>query len=136
MPVTLTTSNHPALKWNHSRVSTAEELLQNSCPEASRHSRKLIQHSFPSDLFHTSHISDSQQGFVWAVFRATIRREDVWFSILTQLNFFINAHAEELRSTFVAHDGQKALQIVGVGTTATVDFVALALLMTKKKIGL
>jgi hypothetical protein len=40
-------------------------------------------------------------------YHLVIRPEDVWFSILVQLNVYINAHAEELRSMFVAHSGQK-----------------------------
>ncbi|KDQ55839.1 hypothetical protein JAAARDRAFT_208606 [Jaapia argillacea MUCL 33604] len=37
--------------------------------------------------------------------------DDVWIAILTQLSFYINANAEELRSQFVAHEGKK--QLVG-----------------------
>ncbi|KAF5715712.1 hypothetical protein FMUND_6721 [Fusarium mundagurra] len=33
------------------------------------------------------------------------------FSILTQISFFINANAKELRSFFVAHDGKKELTV-------------------------
>src|SRR3954468_23309024 len=40
-----------------------------------------------------------------------IRPEDVWFSILVQINMYINAHAEELRSMFVAHKDQMELKI-------------------------
>jgi hypothetical protein len=61
----------------------------------------------------------------------TIRPEDVWFSILTQLSLFINAHAEDLRSLFVAHEGQKELTVTGLGTIENTDFGALALHMTK-----
>lgn len=48
-----------------------------------------------------------------------------------QLNFFINAHAEELRSLFVAHEGQKELTVVDAGTIHSADFGKLAVLMTK-----
>lgn len=41
-----------------------------------------------------------------------IRPEDVWFAILTQISFFINANAEQLRSFFVAHDGKKELEAI------------------------
>lgn len=60
-----------------------------------------------------------------------IRPEDVWFAILSQTNFFINAHAEELRSYFVTHDGQKELEVIEVGTLHSVDFGQLAQRMTK-----
>jgi hypothetical protein len=138
MPVTLTTANHSATKWKYPKVKTAEQLLERSCPEEHRRCQKLIQHSFSSGLFDTSHVSSSEHGFVWAVFHAysyhhhlTIRPEDVWFSILTQLSLFINAHAEDLRSLFVAHEGQKELTVTGLGTIENTDFGALALHMTK-----
>lgn len=38
--------------------------------------------------------------------------EDVWFAILSQISFFIKAHAEELRAHFVAHEGKKELEAV------------------------
>ena len=48
--------------------------------------------------------------------------EDIWFAILSQLSLYINAHAEELRSFFVAHEGQKALWIhYGSGSIHTID---------------
>jgi len=116
MPVTITTAKHRPRKWEAPKVSTAEELLKRSSPKDDRRSRRLIKSSFPRGLFPTSHISASQHGFIWAVVKAysdhhnlTIRPEDVWFSILTQLSFFVNAHAEELRSFFVSHDGKKEL---------------------------
>jgi hypothetical protein len=31
--------------------------------------------------------------------------------VLVQLNVYINEHAEKLRSMFVAHEGQKRLQL-------------------------
>jgi hypothetical protein len=40
-----------------------------------------------------------------------LRPEDVWFSVLVQLNVYINEHAEDLRSMLVAHEGQKELRL-------------------------
>ncbi|CAG7930142.1 unnamed protein product [Penicillium olsonii] len=138
MPVTLLTAGHSPRIWTAQKVSTAEELLERSSPEDHRRSQDLIQSSFPRSLFHSSHVSASEHGFVWAVFHAysehhnlTIRPEDVWFSILTQLSFFVNAHAEELRSFFVAHEGQKELEVIDAGNIKSVDFGALALRMSK-----
>jgi hypothetical protein len=45
-------------------------------------------------------------------YKLVIRPEDVWFSILTQLNAYINANAEQLRHLFVSHAGQEDLQII------------------------
>lgn len=38
-----------------------------------------------------------------------IRPEDIWFAVLTQFSFYVNANAEELRSSFVAHEGKRGL---------------------------
>lgn len=138
MPITLTTAAYSPRKWETPNVSTAEELFKHSCPNHHEHSRKLIQSSFQRKTFRTSHISASRNGFVWAVFLAyshhhnlTIRPEDVWFTILTQLSFFINAHAEDLRSFFVSHEGQKQLEVIENGDIHSVDFGTLALRMTR-----
>ncbi|KAF7304005.1 hypothetical protein MIND_00631700 [Mycena indigotica] len=40
-----------------------------------------------------------------------LRPDDVWLAIVTQFNFFVNANAELLRANFVAHDGQKNLEV-------------------------
>ena len=50
-----------------------------------------------------------------------LRPDDVWFAILTQISFYINAHAEDLCSIFVAHDGKKELSVIRVGNRHTVD---------------
>jgi len=40
-----------------------------------------------------------------------IRPEEVWFTILTQMNFYMNSHAEEIRDLFVDHEGQEVIYI-------------------------
>jgi hypothetical protein len=97
----------------------------------------MIQSSFPRNIFQTDHISASENGLVYSCFRAysdhhhlTLRPEDVWFAILSQTGFYVNAHAEELRHLFVAHEGQKELVVEEVGTVDSVDFGALAERMT------
>jgi len=138
MPVTLTTAEHPPRGWPESAVSSAEELLKRSCSDEYNQSQEVIQSSFSSHLLETSHVSSSVHGFVWALVHAysrhlnlTIRPDDVWFSILTEVNFYINANAEDLRSFFVAHEGQKQLTTIDVGTIHTVDFGKIALKFTK-----
>ncbi|OKL56803.1 hypothetical protein UA08_07778 [Talaromyces atroroseus] len=138
MPVTITTAEHAPRKWKAHKVSTAEKLLKESSPKDYRRCQNIIQSSFSRSQFRQSHISASTNGFVWAVFHAysshhnlTIRPEDVWFSILTQLSFFVNAHAEELRPFFVAHEGQKQLEVIENGSMDYADFGALAVRMTK-----
>ncbi|KAK3618573.1 hypothetical protein LTR56_024565 [Elasticomyces elasticus] len=56
-----------------------------------------------------------------------IRPEDIWNAVLTQLSFYINAHAEELRGQFVAHEGKKRLEVkYDSGDRYTVDFADFA----------
>ncbi|KAJ7219811.1 hypothetical protein B0H12DRAFT_1241420 [Mycena haematopus] len=68
-------------------------------------------------------------GFVHTVISAynhhhnlIIRPDDVWITILTQFNFFVNANAELLRASFVAHEGKKELTVRRQG----MDFAAMA----------
>lgn len=77
----------------------------------------LIQSSFDDTTADAQYLGASN-GFIDAAIMAynqhhhlIIRPEDVWFSVLVQLNVYINEHAEELRSMFVAHEGQKRLQL-------------------------
>ncbi|KAJ4322095.1 hypothetical protein N0V94_002563 [Neodidymelliopsis sp. IMI 364377] len=114
-------------------------LFKEACPSEYKEGRRIIQSSIPKSYLQDTHISPSRNGFVMAAFHAysshhhlTIRPEDVWFSILSQLNFYINAHAEELRSYFVSHAGQKELTVFAVGTIDTVDFGAIAKHMTNE----
>ena len=78
---------------------------------------QLIQSSFQDGADAT--FRPATNGFVYAAIQAysehrhlAIRPEDVWLAILTQLSSYINAHSEELRGSFVAHEGKKELVIV------------------------
>ncbi|KAF7346821.1 hypothetical protein MSAN_01821200 [Mycena sanguinolenta] len=55
-----------------------------------------------------------------------LRPDDVWLSILCQFNFFVNANAELLRSSFVGHEGKRELVIINVGNRYTLDFGSMA----------
>ena len=68
-------------------------------------------------------------GFVQAAISAysnhrhlSLRPDDVWLAVLTQLSLYINANAETLRGKFVAHKGQKDLEIWAIGNIHSVDF--------------
>ncbi|KAI4166898.1 MAG: hypothetical protein LQ343_007663 [Gyalolechia ehrenbergii] len=138
MPVTLNVASHQGRPWiNPPPVVSTEQLFQNSCPEEYRDCKQVMQSSF-NDLPNAS-ICGSSNGFVRACHHAysdhhhlTLRPEDIWLAILSQLNFHINAHAEELRSFFVAHEGRKELEVFDTGTIKTVDFGPLAVCMTKE----
>ena len=60
-----------------------------------------------------------------------LRPQDVWFTILSQLNFFVIAHSEELRHLFVSHKDTVHLEIITNETMDTVDFGELALTMSE-----
>ncbi|KAK4118863.1 hypothetical protein N657DRAFT_684892 [Parathielavia appendiculata] len=47
-----------------------------------------------------------------------IRPDEVWFTILTQLNFYMEAHAESVRDVFVRHAGQETILVEDLTWTA------------------
>lgn len=40
-----------------------------------------------------------------------LRPEEVWFTILVQMNFYMGSHAEEIRDLFVDHEGQETILV-------------------------
>ena len=40
-----------------------------------------------------------------------LRPEDLWFTVLVQLNFYMQKHSEELRDKFVSHQGQETISM-------------------------
>lgn len=56
----------------------------------------------------------------------------MWLTILSQLAFFINAHADELQSFFVSHRGQEQLEVISnASSTEDADFGAMVVHMTE-----
>ncbi|KAN0069278.1 protein of unknown function (DUF4419) domain containing protein [Elaphomyces granulatus] len=134
MPITIKPSNNTAEAWepeclqpSFSAASSPEALLQLTMsderdgyldvPQSTPPPNELIQSSF-EHLTPESPVFATKNGFVHACLQAyndhhhlIIRPEDVWFSILTQLGAYVNAHAEELRGLFIQHQGQKELHI-------------------------
>lgn len=148
MPVVVRPAAHPSAPAHGQAVgSSPNDLLRLSCPREHAKSTYIVRTSFrdlPSTRSDAENTHDpiviaSNNGFVragWAAYahhnHLRIRPEDVWFAILTQFSFYVNAHAEELRSHFVAHEGQKPLEVEEYGTIRTVDFGRLAVAMTKE----
>ena len=138
MPVTIKPAVHPARKWTSTNaVYSAESFLKGSSPNEYQKCKTIFQTSF-GKFSSEAPLHPSDNGFVRAAIAAycahhhlTLRPEDIWFTILTQLSLYINAHAEELRSFFVAHEGRKELVVKTAGTIHTVDFGALARRMTE-----
>ncbi|KAI8164729.1 Vegetative incompatibility protein HET-E-1 [Colletotrichum sp. SAR 10_70] len=152
MPVTIQIADHPARTWSQPRATTPDDVLRKACPRNGDEAydwspeptardprrrltkRNVIQSSFSSEYLRKTHITPSQNGFLWAVYHAYsnhhhlhIRPEDIWFAILTQLSFYINANSESLRSLFVEHEGRKKLKIrLLTSTMESTDFGGLA----------
>ena len=137
MPVTFRVADHPSNAWQMKKVASRDTLFAQTCTEDSQHSKRIIHSSLSKDDFETSHITPSTNGFVHAAWYAysghqhlTIRPDDIWFAILSQLNFYINKNAEDLRDHFVAHKGKKELVIKDIGSMDTLDYGLFARRMT------
>lgn len=64
----------------------------------------------------------------------TLRADDVWQAIITQLSFYVNANAEALRSRFVDFQGKKTLVVYMGGTFFTADYGTFARRMVDENI--
>lgn len=113
-------------------------LAEAACSIEYEQCSELLGSSFGSEP--KSSILPASNGFVSSAVMAynlhhhlRIRPEDVWLSILTQLSFYINAHAEELRGKFVAHEGKKELEVrFDIGSRYTIDYGVFAKKMTQE----
>ncbi|KAL8811837.1 MAG: hypothetical protein Q9223_004371 [Gallowayella weberi] len=134
MPVTINPASHGASSIKHATAPHPQsplEYLQRACPKESEGCLELLQSSFdPKQL---SAVDASSNGFVKGAIQAYnqhhhlhIRPEDVWFAILSQFSLYINAHAEELRGLFVAHEGKRELELIYGGNRYSVDFALFA----------
>lgn len=125
MPVTISVVDHPAEPWEPSlKGASAAAILAGSSPHDYGRCERILQSSFSTEgKLEEHHLSASTNGLVWAAYHAysthhhlTIRPEDIWFAIISQISFYINANAEELRDYFVSHEGQKELIVELWGT--------------------
>jgi hypothetical protein len=105
--------------------------------------KSIVQHSF-GDLDNAPDGNKKQvipysNGFVHGITRAfqqdlhlVLRPDDVWLAALAQFSFYVNGHAEELRKSFVNHDGREEIEIdmrpervwtanIGVYTARTIE---------------
>ena len=106
----------------YSRALTeVKHFIEATCEEEFKNSKdgNIIQSSFEGGISSKSPALPARNGFVDSVVLAynrhhhlVIRPEDIWFSILSQLNLYINANSEELRHMFVAHEGKKELVLL------------------------
>ena len=112
------------------------ELMTQACYRESRTCLEILDSSFGSQL--DAPIDGSPNGVVYGAiasrskgYSVLCRQEDGWFAILSQLSFYINAHAEELRSRFVKHKGKKVLELKYDGSRYDVKFGHFAKQMSK-----
>lgn len=137
MPVTFKIAGHESTAWTRKKADSRDDLFAQSCGKEANQSSRIIHSSLSNDEFQDSHFTPSTNGFVYAAWDAysyhhnlTIRPDDIWFAILSQLNFYINKNAEKLRDHFVAHKGKKELVIVDIGSMDTLDYGLFARKMT------
>lgn len=118
-PVTIIAADHEANAFRAGArfPEDAYSILQQANCQAAKN-LILLQSSLSSSDIAKSSIVPRDNGFVHACIDAysdhrhlSIRPDDVWFTMLTQLSSYINANAEQLRGKFVAHEGKKELKI-------------------------
>ncbi|GAB1311781.1 hypothetical protein MFIFM68171_01991 [Madurella fahalii] len=90
-------------------------MLSSAASVEARNLKSFMDSSFSKS---TPAVTPSTNGLVSAVVEAwnnhhhlVLRPDDIWIAVISQLGFFVNAHAEELRSFFVAHGGQRELTV-------------------------
>lgn len=146
MPVTIKPAGHGAEKIPLSFTLPRDslELLKASCQRESEECKEMMQSSFGdkllsitlrTDLYmvrfeHTTNIiifasAPKTSGLPVSKSRSFPAENALLSSrsiVLSQFSLFVNAHAEELRGLFVAHEGKKELVLKYGGTRYTVDF--------------
>ena len=128
MPITIKTAKHEAFLIRYPGEASSYPLKILNEIHSGKHG-DLLQSSFDDDNMPPS-ISANRNGFIHSVTEAynnhhhlVIRPDDIWLAITTQFSAYINAHTEELRHAFVAHDGQKELLVkYKSGNRYTVDW--------------
>lgn len=123
--------------------------LENESRRTSREAQKKVPSIIQSSSELTENpnhngqqVYDAPSGFVSTVidaynmhYRLIIRPDDVWQAILTQFSFYVNAHAEELRDSFVDFQGKKTLVIKMVASNLfDADFARFANRMVDEQI--
>ncbi|KAJ7926099.1 hypothetical protein B0H13DRAFT_1973404 [Mycena leptocephala] len=141
MPISFSVAPHTANSIELTHSFSAMEILATSCKDQHRYVEEILQCAFSAGAQVESFGRDSTakilnlypdylgNGFVNTVIGAydqhralVIRPDDVWLTILSQFNFFVNANAEFLRANFVAHEGQRELVIWAEGNRYSLDF--------------
>ncbi|CAJ2512491.1 Uu.00g055060.m01.CDS01 [Anthostomella pinea] len=122
MPITVIPTSHaPKAHPAIASADSLDHLLQLSCPDTYLpNDTRIVASSFDVTGGSGTRIYPSSSSFVRAAIEAwgrhshlVIRPEDVWFTILVQMNFFMQKNAESLRHLFVSHRGKKRIEVWG-----------------------
>ncbi|CAI6331586.1 unnamed protein product [Periconia digitata] len=133
MPVTIKVAQHDARpfgKWEGSAgVKSSQQVLETIAHKDKKDigdilvtDRGMVQTSLTDERLQEMQMHPQENGLVRAAFHAysshqhlVLRPEDIWFAILTQFSFYVNANSEKLRKYFVAHKGKKGLILKAPG---------------------
>ncbi|KAK0705603.1 hypothetical protein B0H67DRAFT_546721 [Lasiosphaeris hirsuta] len=127
--MTITIRTHPleGETWRQATTKDPASALREAASIESDKVERLMQCSFDTE------VTPSANGLVDAAIEAwnnhhhlVLRPDDVWLAIISQLGFFINLHAEELRAFFVAHQGQKLLEVSQYAHPDAADYASFA----------
>ncbi|KAF9525539.1 hypothetical protein CPB83DRAFT_885559 [Crepidotus variabilis] len=147
MPITFNIASHPAEPVPVNPVTEAQkcakvdDILQRIASQRRcKKSKEVLQSSLSTGKEYATDFDSIRyrsNGLVHTVVDAynrhhnlVLRPDEVWMAILTQFNFYVNAHSKELRSTFVRHEGKKDLTVHAMGGRYNVDFGTMAKEMT------
>ncbi|PTB62137.1 hypothetical protein BBK36DRAFT_1185661 [Trichoderma citrinoviride] len=124
---------------NDAAVTSSANLLKEASRETDKpkgpEARKVLHHSFGDiDRKKALNVVPYANGFVHGIIRAfqqdlhlVLRPDDIWLAITVQFSFYVNGHAEELRSHFVNHEGKKKLVVdMSPQSMATLDVASAA----------
>jgi hypothetical protein len=125
MPVTTFPSNTEPRAYDHSKLPPAarsiEDIFRQSCPkEFQSHKHATVLCSDTSAPISNGNVYPTSDGFIrgavdaWAQHQhLVIRPDEVWFSILAQMNLYMQKNAESVRDLFVSHTGKKEIIVEG-----------------------
>lgn len=131
MPITIIPAAHQPK--SHPAIQPAESIdqfLHFSCPDSYLPGEThIVASSFLTDVKSDGGtLYPSPSSFVRSAIEAwgrhshlVLRPDDVWFTILVQVNFFMEKNAESLRDLFVSHQKQKYLEVWGKSWDAVMD---------------
>ncbi|KAK4239965.1 hypothetical protein C8A03DRAFT_13699 [Achaetomium macrosporum] len=101
-------------------ITSEDAYFRGSAPmEFFNNTANLIMTSLSAtDMSSTPGLHPSGDSFIRGAIQAwgehlhlVVRPDEVWFTILVQLNFYMLSHAEEIRDLFVSHTGQEEIFI-------------------------